>query len=792
MNGQENNAKKISITGKILDSVSKKPIEFATISFNDGVKLLGTTSGKNGNFEMTITPGAYTLQISFLSYKTKQLAKKNLLVNSNLGVIYLALSSEKLEEIELVTQRDLVEFKLNKKIYNAAKDVSNLGGNALDVLNNTPAVRVDENGKAVLRGADATILIDGKPLLGLDSNRDVLSSLPSNAIQKVEIITHSAKYSAEGGGILNIITKKRKGAGLSGSFDAHLGYPDNNGASVFLNENTDKINLFSTISFNNEMRVKKTFIDQVFFNNQGNSSGLFQQIRKDNNQRNSFLFNIGSDFYLSDKSTLTSSILINTNNINFFSNLGLTDFDPSQMLIRDALRLVDDFDDISKLEGFMNYTTKFSEDGHQLSIDLKYDNTVSENKASIDEMIRLPVTETIVQKVAKNQDLNNFLMQADYTLPFSEHSKIELGYKGTLRYYKNNFKVEEFDENIRDFVVVGGFNDVVSYNEKIHAVYALYSASHKAFSYSLGLRTEFSEISLSEASVSNEISKNYSGLFPSASLSYEFTNDSYLSANYSRSIDRPQIAQLNPFISLNNERFQSVGNPNLNPFYAHYLELLYDHSFEKLNLASSVYVNNAEDQFLSVIQNTGQNADGFDIYNRTVINSGSKNIVGADLDITYKPIKELRLNSYISPYKLDIKNTLNNAYDFNSLVWYAEASALLTLTNGIRFQAQYLYQSPIENGLTKLRTINFLNLTLSTSLLEKKATLSLRAVDILNSKWFRTQSFEANTNTLRSVRYQPQFTLAFTYRFKQTRRSSKDRSTDVNNDELEDKQDKKM
>jgi len=80
----------------------------------------------------------------------------------------------------------------------------------------------------------------------------------------------------------------------------------------------------------------------------------------------------------------------------------------------------------------------------------------------------------------------------------------------------------------------------------------------------------------------------------------------------------------------------------------------------------------------------------------------------------------------------------------------------------------------------------------SKSLLKKNATLTFRAVDVFKSKQFNYISLEANTVTRHNVFFENQYSLTFTYLFNQKRKSSKDRSKDLNKDDLEDKQDKKM
>jgi len=361
-----------------------------------------------------------------------------------------------------------------------------------------------------------------------------------------------------------------------------------------------------------------------------------------------------------------------------------------------------------------------------------------------------------------------------------------------LRFYENEYDVSQYDETLRDFISIGGFDDIVNYDEKIHAFYGQYSASKGNFSYSVGLRLETTDISIEEATSTNNFSKNYTDLFPSATLGYEFKNGDYFSVDYHRGIFRPSVAQLNPFISLTDERFQSVGNPNLNPYFSDYLEISYNKNFEKLTLISSVFFNFAKDQFLTVIEDAGLNEDGFNTFRRTPINSGNKNFIGFDVSLTYRPAKGIRFGTYVNPSNFELTNTIDNLYDFNSWVWLAQTYASVSLNNGLRFKVDHIYQSPLINKLSTLRTISYANITISKSLFKKSATLTFKATDAFNSKMFNTLSFEANASTLRGVRYDQRFKLSFTYRFKQKRRSSKDRSRELNNDVLEDNQDKKL
>ena len=84
--------------------------------------------------------------------------------------------------------------------------------NALELLEKSPSVSVDNNGVISLQGRNGVIVfVDDKPtyLSGADLE-NYLRSLPASSIDQVEIITNPpAKYDAAGGaGVINIRLKR--------------------------------------------------------------------------------------------------------------------------------------------------------------------------------------------------------------------------------------------------------------------------------------------------------------------------------------------------------------------------------------------------------------------------------------------------------------------------------------------------------------------------------------------------------------------------------------------------------
>lgn len=763
----------VKITGKIVDANTKTPLEYATISFqkqNDTI-IKGTTTNKKGLFNISITSGTYNVKVNFISFKTYSLNAKELLKNQNLGSIELQ-PDNTLNEVVVTAEKQLTEVKFNKVIYNASSDAANAGGTGIDVLSNTPSVRMEDE-KVIVRGGSATVLIDSKPQFSITNTLDVLKSIPSNTIDKVEIITRDATYSSStGGAIINIITKKRLGKGFNGSVEAHTGLPENHGVSTFLNLDKDKVNLYSTISYNYSDNYKDANFSLP-------ATNLSSKNRTDR-INNGILLNLGSDFYIGKKDVVMASFLTNLKSKNYFTNNIANAFSRSSF----------DNGDDTRIEGNLGYKNSFNTNGHKISADFKYETLTSEN---LDNITERQTSNTIFQKSTKNQKLNSWLARVDYTLPISKKDVIKFGYNGTSRVYDNTFKVEELNNSTNLFNVINNLDNTINYDEKIHAFYTQYESSIKSVTYSLGLRTEITDITIDDAFNNIKRPKNYTHLFPSITVGYSFGKKSYLSFNYVKSIERPSILQIAPFLGFANQRFQGQGNLDLNPFLENDAQILFNTRFNKFNFTAVAYGSYNRNHFLRVYEDTGDvTSNGDAIFRYTTINSGTKTIYGLNTNLTYRPSKNALFNLSLSPSQHIITNAIDASYNNTNNIMYATGTMILTSNNGFKLVLQQIYQSPIKNGLREQSALQFTNATLSKSLLKKKATIAFRAKDIFASKRIDIISYESNSKSLRNIFYENQYLLSFTYRFNQKRKSSKDRSNEIKEDKLGSDLDKKQ
>ncbi|NND88060.1 MAG: TonB-dependent receptor, partial [Flavobacteriaceae bacterium] len=175
--------KDITITGKVIETGTDYPLEYATVSFTDpqGNIVTGGITDAEGNYAIDIPSGVYDVKFEFISYETKTLPNQRLMSNTTLPTISLALDSESLDEVVVRAETTEVQVRLDKKIYNIGKDLTTSGATISDALSNVPSVNVDVEGAISLRGNEnVRILINGKPsaIAGFGST-DALRQLPA-------------------------------------------------------------------------------------------------------------------------------------------------------------------------------------------------------------------------------------------------------------------------------------------------------------------------------------------------------------------------------------------------------------------------------------------------------------------------------------------------------------------------------------------------------------------------------------------------------------------------------------
>ncbi|HZY24440.1 MAG TPA: outer membrane beta-barrel family protein [Bacteroidales bacterium] len=759
------------IKGLVIDSKGFS-VPFANVllyNIPDSVTTKGTTTDGEGRFEITATQGNYYVKISFLSYLTKIISDIKI-INSGivLDKIVLTEDSQMLNEVVITGQRSQLQLNLDKKVFNVGSDITNLGGSAADVLNNVPSVSVEMDGSVSLRGSqNVRILIDGKPS-GLVASSNALRLLQGDIIEKIEVITNpSARYDAAGEvGIINIVLKKNKNKGLNGVFTANTGYPLYYGGSYSINYRKNKLNIFSNygMSYRTDPGKENTYqrysgVDTSFiFNENATSlrSGLSNNIT------------LGSDYYFSEKSILTASFLYENAREKNSRKIVYTDYAGDNTYIQSTRREETEKASENNFEAALSYKKKFERKDQELTMDFKWMQTTEPNKADIKQYNAIGLND-LNERSGRSEDEYNYLLQADYIHPFLNNIKLETGVKGNLRIVNSNYFFERQDNSLNWISLPAYVNNLV-YNEKIYAAYLMSSYEFNRISVQAGLRGEYSDITTELTKTVETNHRTYLDLFPSANISYKLNEDNTMQISYSRRLNRPDFRELMPYEGFGDSRILEQGNPDLNPEYTNSYEVGYFMDREKLNFLSTIYYRHRT----GVIQEFSS-VDSVGITHIMPINLSVQNAYGLELNVSYEPGRNLRLNSSFNFYKALTEGSFNQK-DFSSKTysWTNRSSLALKLFDN-DFQTTLNYRAPRVTPQGKNLSTWFVDFGITREVFKGKGSLAFNVRDVFNSRKRRSiidseGLYSRSENQFRSR----QFVLTLTFRLNKDAKSKED------------------
>ena len=783
-----NSTNNIKISGKVIDANSNQPLEYATIIIKntETEKVSGGITDLNGLFSISLPKATYQISIEFISFKSIKYPAETISSNKNLGTVKLAEDTNSLNEIVIVAEKSTVDIRLDKKIYNVGKDMTLKGGSASDVLDNVPSVDVDPEGVVSLRGSEnVRILIDGKPsaLVGL-SGADALKQLPSDAIERIEVITSpSARYDSEGtAGILNIILRKGKATGFNGSVNVTAGDPKNFQGGLNLNLRSEKINLFSNFGYSDRGGPGLYNSNITYLSNGSIDSTRIEN--RDNNRNNSgFNANIGLEYFLNKKSSITGTIFVRDSDGQDISTNSISSFDALDNNLYNSKRIQDESEVDQTLQFSLNYVNNFNENGHKLTLDLQH-SANKENESAIITDVN-PETNT-----TKELSLDN-LLQADYVLPIGKSAQFEAGYRGSFQDLTSNYNViaPNLDDRYNP-------SNNLEFTQNVNAFYTQFGNKINKFSYLVGLRAEITSIDIKLLNTNENYNKNYTDLFPTVNFGYELTEDQSFTLGYSRRLRRPSSRYLNPFENRASETIISKGNVNLDPTYTNSFDLGYLNRWGKLTLNSSIYYQHSTNNIARVNSQEVRLVNGKEtnVLVRQPINLSSEDRAGFEFTANYNASRKVKFSGSFNFYQFEtageytynitdpttnVVTPITQNFDTNNNSWFTRFDAKVTLPWNIQSQTRLFYRGPKSDAQSDVEGILSLNLAFSKDILKDKGTLVFNVSDLFNSRKYQFTSYAPSRENPTNItdqtfqRRMRQVSLTFSYRFNQKKNQEK-------------------
>lgn len=736
-----------SIDGKVLDSISKTPVEYTMIrvfGVKDSLVVTGIYTDENGAFVLDEVPfGSYYLVVSNPEYKEKiissiQLSREKSL--RKLGNIALVTDDKKLDEVIIERDKTALQIGIEKKVYNVGDDISTSGGNVTDVLNNVPSVEIDQDGGISLRGdGNVTILIDGKPSnMSGGNGKSVLDGIPASSIERIEVVSNpSAKYDPDGtSGIINIVLKKNVKRGINGNIDASVGTGNLYTGSLGLSLRNTKFNLYGTYAFSYKDGYRNNYSD--LYQYRGDTTISLIQRRVGGDLNISHTAKVGMDVYLKDRNTLFWSVSGNYTDRTRSGNQLNTQTNNFIGTEREWTRISEDPGMNQNLDLSLGYKWEFKEEKGAIDWNIYQSLSAATEDGIYGQTVQYPLNiPDLNQRLfsRENNDFTTFSM--DFVRNFKSKIKIESG----LKVIQRNMKLKSNSETqnlLGDFEKDTLSNYNYKYTEGIYSGYGMLSGQIKKFKYQAGVRLEYSMQNPNLISTNQSFKNNYFNVFPSAMLRYATSEKTELSFGYSKRINRPNSRNLNPFTSYADPYNLRSGNPALRPEYIHSLDLGFDYTTKKFVLTMSLYqrYTNNVIQRVKLFNDNGTSVGTFANIDKSVSSGG-------ELILQIKPFPIWRnmisVNGNYITYTDGNPSANWNREGFVFGMKFSSTVELLKKTLTLQLNGRYSAPSVTAQG--RMQPRGSIDFSIDKSLLKNKWGIGLRVTDIFNTQGF---SFEVD------------------------------------------------
>lgn len=789
---QENNTKNTgaTITGRITDSASAKPTEYATITlFIEGNKkpVNGAVTNIEGNYKLTgVEPGNYKILVECLGYQPYTISNIQVVKKNGATVIPPVLLVKKtllLQGVTVSSSSGLIENKIDKLVFNAEKDITSQSGVATDILKKVPQVSVDVDGNVELAGSSSIrFLINGKPSTAFGSNiTDVLQSIPASQIKSIEVITNpGAKYDAQGlGGIINIILKSNRVKGINGNISLTAGTLNENGSLNF-NARKGDFGVNAFVSDNNRIMTTVPVTSQrLSADTAGKKNISLQQDANSHFKRHGAETGAGFDWTYKKKNNFTGSVRYG--NFGYKGN-GITNQQqvvtaqgPGTILSSIASVNHNDYTfDFSNTDVSLNYKRTFNKEDQELEISL---NSSKENNGGTSGNYQLlqPQDSLYFGITGSNPGVQKEKeLQIDYTQPLKNDVVIGLGGKINNSEIISNAAVYGYKTTGKNYLYDTSLSNNLDYKQNVYALYGEISFPvGKLFDTKLGGRYERTEINSFYSNAQQQAGRHgYNTFVPSIFFSKKLSDSKTIKLSYSKRIERPDYMDLNPYINTTDPKNISGGNPYLQPELGHRFELGYSKNFEKAGSFSinAFYRINHHDIQPFIVYYTSLKV-GDSVYTNVAVstrqNIGTENNMGINAYVDLHIDEKFSVRSNLAFFKRHTINAIDAGYNSNSFNYRINMNASYQFSKTLAGEFFGNFNSPRNEAQGKYPSFTSYSMAIRKQFWNKKGSIALSATNPFSQYVKQTTQLFGPNFTVNSTRRIPfrQVSINFTWKF---------------------------
>lgn len=770
------------IKGTVVDQGSRGGLEFAHVVLYANDHVVGEAmTAPDGSFLIhPPRPGDYSIRVHLLGYDVHM---GNTFTVSDgvkdLGLIPMRVLEVGLQEVEVVANKKQVIYKLDKRIIEASSNLLSSGGSAVDILENTPSIRVNAEGEVTFRGSSGfRVYVNGKP--SVFSGTQALEQIPSGQIQNIEIITTPSAQHDTGGdvGIINIITKKHFGNGLSGVVNVSGNTVWSRTLDFLLTQQNDKSRWYVGGYAGNRLRKSKFVQEKTTLVNDTTTTSYSHGPRDSNSY--GYILN-GGWSYTAKRTTYSIDVESGYAGHKRNGDLDYTEnratrgqsFEEGIFKSKDNYDLHETFG-----QGTLGVNHAFNDKGHNLSgsFYLKYGGNALEYFQS--DLFDLNNVRQQGHRAWEDEHRWTARVNADYVFPYSKTGQIKAGYQYFSYSEDGDYEMQFWNPEIQQFYWRDDIYNTFYFQQGINSLYAIIGDSYRAFDFQVGLRGEHTHQTLrSSKEWANRLERRFE-FFPSAHVGYNLTKDQKLQFAYSRRTTRPELYFMEPYITYRDYYTAEIGNPDIRPEYIHSFELNYSLTSGDNMLSASLFHRSRKDKIerLRVPYVAGVTLD-------SMANVGHDYSTGLELTGNLQATRwwNTQLNGSLYHYRVENKYKANGK-DETSTNYEIAWNNAFTVGKYTRIQLDGNFIGPSVTTQGRTQSFWFANLAVRQQFLNRKLTATLSFRDVFNTA--RYVNMITTSNLISKTRIRPDYpmiglTLSYTFNQFKLKSGLSDRSRDL-------------
>jgi outer membrane receptor protein involved in Fe transport len=569
-----------------------------------------------------------------------------------------AIKTTTLGQVTVVGKRPLIENKIDKTVVNVDASPTNAGLTALEVLEKSPGVMVDNDGNVSLKGKQGVvIMIDGKPTyLSPQALANYLKNMPASQLDQVEIMSQPpAKYDASGNsGIINLVIKKSKNNGFNVSLTAsaivakYFKSPNN----LTFNWRQGKVNVYGNYGYAYWEGFNDSYTDNSLRENAGvdfDRYALQHTYGRYSDRGHSF--RAGIDYFADKKTTIGFTVNGTVDNQWFTSGSTTSFYDSLHNYVQYNIAQSLNRTPQTHLGFNVNYVRKLDDKGSELSVDADYifyntRGTVNSNNY-LYNTDKLPSDAAYLLKGSLPSLIDIYSIKSDYKKVWKNDITVEAGVKSSFVRTDNNAMYSLYDNTLKAWEPDSSISNHFIYKENINAAYVSWKQSIQKFSLQLGLRAEQTNTIGDQTVKSINFKRNYIQLFPTTYFTYKVNDNSTFGISYGRRIRRPSYQSLNPFRFQLDRYTYEQGNPNLKPQFSNNVELSYNYKGQ-LNISAN-YTRTTDIISDAVVIFKAPGDSNYTTY-QTSANLASRRNIGLAINYSRQLTKSWTLNGSFNVY----------------------------------------------------------------------------------------------------------------------------------------------